>query len=234
MKRRKFINANLLLIPTSMSLSFLGCLSSRSKKALPKILILGDSISIGYTPFVKKGLEGKATVIRPYQGNGKPENCQGTTSGLVNIDRWIGNTDWDIIHFNFGLHDLKHVNEDSGKNSNDPNDPLQASPGQYEENLRFIVEKLKATKARLIYATTTPYPDAGLKPLRDPRMYEEYNRRARKIMVKNNIAINDLEGFVIPRMASLQKPENVHFTEEGSKALAEEVVKYIKSELTEL
>lgn len=197
---------------------------------LPKVLLLGDSISIGYTPFVKEMLKGKANVFRPTLENGNPENCNGTTKGVTETDRWIGETKWDIIHFNFGLHDLKHVNGETGANSNNPGDPLQADPKQYKRNLSVIVQKLRNTGAVLIFATTTPYKEVT-NPLRDNGMFEKYNRIALKLMKKNNIKVNDLCSFILPRLAELQMPNNVHFTEPGYKVLATEVVRNLTEHL---
>ncbi|MCA9249299.1 MAG: hypothetical protein KDA42_19390, partial [Planctomycetales bacterium] len=100
----------------------------------PRVLLLGDSISIGYTPYVQKMLADEAVVLRPTRGKGA-ENCQGTNYGAMEVDRWlqIDGGHWDVIHFNFGLHDLKHVDAASGKNSNDANDPHQANPDKYEQ-----------------------------------------------------------------------------------------------------
>ena len=195
------------------------------------ILIIGDSISIGYTPFVKELLKYTAIVTRPVYEDGNDENCQGTINGVANIDRWLGKTKWDIVHFNFGLHDIKHVDPKTGEGSNNPKHPLQAELKIYKKNLEFIVQKLKATSARLIFATTTPYPGRTANPLRDPGMPAKYNREAIKIMNKNKIVINDLYTFMLPRLTELQLPENVHFTPEGYLALAQKVVDRIKEVL---
>jgi acyl-CoA thioesterase-1 len=197
------------------------------EKALPKVLILGDSISIGYFPYVKEYLKAKADVTRPFKSDGKPENCQGTTNGIANIDRWIGDTKWDVIHFNFGLHDIKHIDSKTGKNSNELEDPRQSEPKQYKKNLKYITKVLKATNARLVYATTTPYPENVAGPLRAYGDAEKYNKIALKIMKKHNVWIDDLFGFILPKMNELQRPNNVHFTDEGSKELAEQVSKFI-------
>jgi len=202
-----------------------------TNKELPNVLIIGDSISIGYLPFVKELMKDKALVTRPYNEDGNPENCQGTTNGVKNIDRWIGDTKWDVIHFNFGLHDIKHVDPVTRENSKDPEHPHQADLKQYKKNLEVIVEKLKTTGAKLVFATTTPYPDEVGGPLRDPGMPEKYNKAALKIMKKNGIAVNDLYDYVLPRMEELQRPNNVHFTESGSRALAEQVAKVINDNL---
>ena len=196
--------------------------------AKPKVLLLGDSISIGYTPFVQQILSGIAEVVRPMNQDGTPENCQGTTYALENLDRWLGENEWDVIHFNFGLHDLKHVRPDNGENSMSPKDPQQAPIKKYRKNLALITERLLETKAHLIYATTTPYPNPVDGPLRKPGEPQKYNEAAMKIMAKHEIQVNDLYTFVKPQMATLMRPKNVHFTEEGSRALGEEVARLIK------
>jgi lysophospholipase L1-like esterase len=227
-QRRNFLKTSLLLTPIFVfpKLSF-GNLGQ--KKA--KVLIIGDSISIGYMPFVKELLIFYADIVRPTKENGNAENCQGTTNGIANIKRWIGDAKWDVIHFNFGLHDIKHVDPVSRENSKDQKHPLQADLKQYKKNLTAIVEVLKSTEAKLIFATTTPYPDDTGGPLRDPGMPAKYNQAAIKIMNKNGITINNLHAFIKPRLSDLQKPKNVHFTPEGYKALAEKVADRIKEAL---
>src|SRR5205823_12346537 len=68
---------------------------------LPCVLLIGDSISIGYTEPVRVELTKKANLHRI------PENGAATTVGVKNLDNWLGSSKWDVIHFNFGLHDLR-------------------------------------------------------------------------------------------------------------------------------
>ena len=204
-------------------------LHAQSKTKLPNVLLLGDSISLGYTKFVQEMLLGRANVRRASNEKGGSENCAGTTNGLKNIDRWLTSTKWDVIHFNFGLHDLKHVDPVTGINSEKAEDPQQADLKTYEKNLNEIVNKLVATQARLIFATTTPFPDKPGGPLRRADQVEKYNKVALKIMGKNKILINDLYTFTLPRLTELQLPNNVHFSKEGSKILAGQVVEKILS-----
>ena len=222
--RRNFLKLTLTAIPV---IALKKIPETMFSNQLPNVLILGDSISIGYTPFVTKMLANSANVFRPVDDDGKPENCEGTTKGVKNIDRWLGDTQWDVIHFNFGLHDIKHVDPATGENSSNPEHPHQADLKQYEKNLKKIVKELKATGARLIFATTTPYPDKTNGPLRKPGMPQKYNQVAEKIMSKNKIPVNNLYAFVLPVMEKLQLPNNVHFTEEGYKALAGQVAQKI-------
>lgn len=206
-----------------------GSLMARTQKDLSNVLLLGDSISIGYTKFVQEMLVGKANAQRPLNAKGGALNCQGTTFGIKKIDEWLAVAKWDVIHFNFGLHDLKHVDAKTGKNSINPDDPQQANLKTYKKNLKKIVSKLVAADAKLIFATTTPYPDKPGGPLRRADQPEKYNKVALKIMKKDHIAVNDLHGFALVRLTQIQKPNNVHFSEEGSRALAELVAKKILS-----
>ena len=207
---------------------------SESNRELPKILIIGDSISGGYFPFVQDSLIGKAKVFQPtyIDENGKTKGCcGGTTQGLKEMDSFLSNKKWDIIHFNFGLHDIKHIDPVTGKNSKNLSHPHQASPEEYERNLINIVKKLKLTGAKLIFATTTPYPDKLGKQMRSPGMPKIYNQVALKIMNNNQIIVNDLYSLVLPKIIELQIPNNVHFKENGSKFLADLVVKSILESL---
>jgi len=206
---------------------------NRRDDRLPSVLILGDSISIGYTPIVREELRGMADVIRPRLPDGRSENCAGTTKGVQEVDRWLqlGDGQWDVIHFNFGLHDLKHVNPDTGANSNDPTHPRQAEPDVYERQLRQIVVRLKQTGATLIFASTTPVPPGGVKPYRDILDPGRYNTIAQRVMKENEVLVNDLNGQVYRVLDRVQQPVNVHFTAEGSKWLGQVVAKQIRQAL---
>jgi lysophospholipase L1-like esterase len=189
---------------------------------LPFVLIIGDSISMGYTGAVREKLKGQANVIH------NPGNSQGTTNSLKNLSAWLGDRKWDVIHFNWGLHDLKHVKvAGTSENSNDFNDPQQADLAAYTANIKKLVAQLKATGSPLIFATTTPYP-AGVKPARAPEDAAKYNAAALKVMTENNIEVNDLYALVLPQLKTLQKPVNVHFHKEGSQLMAEQVSQAIK------
>ncbi len=191
---------------------------------LPNVLIIGDSISIGYTGYVRAQLKGKANVVH------NPGNAAGTTRGREKLQEWLGDTKWDVIHFNWGLHDLKHVTE-AGANSNDPNDPQQADLATYTANLKVLVEQLKATGAKLIFATTTPYP-TGVRPCRLPEDAAKYNAAALSIMEANSIQVNDLYSLALPKLKTLQKHVNVHFNDEGSKVLGDQVAARIQFALS--
>ena len=152
-----------------------------------KILIIGDSISIGYTPFVEQDLIENAIVEH------NPGNAQHTGTGLKKIKKWIGNDDWDIIQFNWGLWDLCYRHKDSKVygNRDKVNGKVTYSLEAYEENLNAIVQTIKQiTDAKLIFVTTSyvPINEAG----RFKEDVQKYNEVAKRIMKKHNIIVNDI------------------------------------------
>ena len=189
---------------------------------LPRVLLLGDSISIGYHVGVRERLAGRANVHRP------AENCGETARGVKSLDRWLGNGRWDVIHFNFGLHDLKYLDA-AGKYVTPDQGKQVASPAEYEANLRQIVARLKATGATLIFATTTPVPAASSGRVEHDET--RYNEAAVRVMQELGVAIDDLHAVIAGRQEKLQRPHNVHFTAEGYAALADRVVATIAPRL---
>jgi lysophospholipase L1-like esterase len=192
--------------------------------SLPRVMIIGDSISVGYTDAVRDQLAGKANVYRVV-GNAGP-----SSSGVEKIDGWIASADgkWDVVHFNFGLHDIKLG---TGGKDNKPyptSDGHQVPADEYERNLRRIVATLKATGATLIWCSTTPVPAGALDPLRRPGDEVKYNAIAQKVMSENGVAVNDLYGCVQSGSPEIQLPNNVHFTKEGSLRLGTQVAEAIE------
>ena len=192
---------------------------------LPRVLLIGDSISIGCTLAVRDELKGKANVHRP------ATNCGPTTRGIDEIDAWLGNSGndkWDVIHFNFGLHDLKYV-DDQGNNAEPGQGKPQVSLTDYEKNLESLVAKMQATGAKVIFATTTPVPSGS--PARKLDDQKQYNEVALAVMKKHGVEIDDLHAFALPKLAEIQLPANVHFKPEGSKQLARQVAAEIAKSL---
>lgn len=178
---------------------------------LPRVLLIGDSISMGYEAPVRKLLESKAEVRRI------PANGGTSANGVFMAESWLGKEKWDVIHFNFGLHDLKRLDD------GEPQVPLEA----YKRYLRLFTQRLKQTNATLIFATTTPVPEGKVSPPRQPADVVLYNEAAVKIMQAEGVSINDLFGFAQPRLATIQRPVNVHFSYEGSGQLGAQVANAI-------
>lgn len=193
---------------------------------LPRVLLIGDSISIGYTLDVRDLLKGKANIHR-IPANGGP-----TINGLKSLDQWLGDGKWDVIHFNWGLHDLKYMGP-KNENRADPKSPgahIQVPLADYEKNLRALTTRLKATGAKLIWCSTTPVLEGS--PGRIAGDEVKYNEVAARVMKDGGIPINDLWSHAKPRIKEIQLPEgNVHFTSEGSKYLAGKVATAIEDAL---
>lgn len=188
------------------------------KPDLPRVLIVGDSISIGYTPRVRRLLDGKANVHRP------KTNCRWSAYGDEHIKEWIGDSKWDVIHFNFGLWDWYGWSQDP-----------KATPESYAGSLDGIVRQLKPTGARLIFAMTTPPcigPERKVKIVITEARAKEFNDAALAVMKKHGVGINDLYSTIGNQRAKYQRNENdVHYTEEGRDVLAAQVAQAIGAAL---
>jgi acyl-CoA thioesterase-1 len=189
---------------------------------LPRVLLIGDSISIGYTLPTRKALEGVANVHRI------PANGSSTDVAAKNLERWLAPDNsgkkWDVIHFNWGLHDLKHWKDNKFDLAAEQVNPLP----DYERNLREILVKLKATGAKLIFATTTPVPEGSAGRIAKDEL--AYNEAAVRVMNENNVSVDDLHAIVANR-PELQRDKNVHFSDEGYQVLATQVAAEIKKAL---
>lgn len=208
--------------------------------ALPNVLILGDSISIGYTIPVRDMLKGKANVYRPMNAKGDgPINCGNTKMGLANIERHLdtkpnGGRAWDVIHFNWGLWDVNYripPNQDNKGERDKVNGRISFTTEEYGENLEKLVERLKKTGAKLIWGSISYIPEGeGGRVVGDD---VKYNAVAAEIMKKHGIAIDDIYGLTSKFEPKLfVKPGDVHYTSEGSKKIAEQVVRFIEKELS--
>lgn len=180
---------------------------------LPRVLLIGDSISIGYTGDVRRMLQGKANVHRV------PDNAANTGHGLASLDGWLGTGRWDVIHFNWGLHDL--VVRRDGQHA--------VPPEQYRKNLDALVERMKRTGATLIFATTTSVPE-GEKG-RQAGSERKYNPVAVEVMTRQGVTINDLDAAIRPHLAEYQAQNDVHFGPPGARFLAERVAGKIQAAL---
>jgi lysophospholipase L1-like esterase len=186
---------------------------------LPRVLIMGDSITHGYADIAIKGLKGKCLAER------LGANCAYSANGVANIDSWFGEKKWDIIHFNFGLWDMYGWKQKE-----------KATVESYAKNLEFIVKRLKKSGTKLIFATTTPpcpKKDRGANLLVTDERAKAFSDAALKVMNAHGVEINDLYAVVKKDLAKYQKPggNNIHYRKEGSAVLGAQVVKCIEETL---
>lgn len=173
---------------------------------LPRVLLIGDSVSRGYTQAARKALAGKANVHRA------PANCGPTASGLKNIDVWLGAGKWDVIHFNFGIHDR--------------GTPL----ADYTQRLEQLIQRMQKTGAKLLWASTTPIPDDPARKQTAASIVQR-NRAAAELMARHGIAVDDLFTAVTPHLAEMQNPGDVHFNAKGYEFLGQTVAAAIEQAL---
>ncbi|AQT67982.1 Acetylxylan esterase precursor [Anaerohalosphaera lusitana] len=200
--------------------------------AKPRVLIIGDSISIGYTPHVKEMLKDKAIVTRPRTAKGHIINCGNTQRGLDNLTDWLGDTKYDVIHFNWGLWDIcyRHPESKEQGRRDKKRGTITAAPEVYEQNLRELVDMLKATGARLIWASTTPVPEKEAGRFVGDEV--KYNKIAARIMAENDIPTDDLYSYMLSVADKYYRaPGDVHYTDEGYRHLAKKVVSSIEKAL---
>ena len=211
-KIKKFGSFSAMLI----GLTFIAAVSQTPKN----VLIIGDSISIGYTPFIQKALTGVNVEHNP--GNGGS-----TLRGVQNIEKWLGDKEWDLVIFNFGLHDM--VYKDSLNKYDVVNGKIAVPLEDYRKNLQTIVDKLKETTATIVFITTTTVPEnASGRKVEAPA---QYNQVAKEVMKKNNIEVLDLYETSVKVHPINSKPGNVHYTDTGYELLSNPLIKKIKSKL---
>lgn len=170
---------------------------------LPRVLLIGDSISLGYTLQVRALLE-EANVQRI------PNNGGNTAQIMAKLNEWLstgGSDQWDVIHFNSGIHDAIR--------NDDPPSVSDISLDAYASNLQVIVDRLKAVSTKVVFATTTP------NPVNLPRYgnHAAYNAGAVPIMERNDVAIDDLYTAIQPYFA--QYSHGVHYLAPGYDILAQ-------------
>lgn len=190
-----------------------------AEKPLPTIVLVGDSIRMGYAPIAAEMLKDKANVISEKVNGGDSARI------LEHLNEWVIVHQPAVVHFNCGLHDLKE-----SRKTKLPQVPIE----DYEKNLREIVDRLqKETKARIVFATTTPIRDElhakrGGDFDRREADVKRYNDVAIKVMKEKQVEIDDLHAVVDKAgIDKIQRNDGTHYSPAGSKVLAEAVVKCV-------
>jgi hypothetical protein len=158
---------------------------------LPRVLVLGDSFYQNLTNSAAKELNGRAQVVYANPGD--------SNYALANLDELLGKDKWSVIYFCFGIADLcyKHPNLKGVRALSKAAGGVRvSSPELYEKNLNELVRRLKATGAKIIWAsTTTPVSPGGGFINCDPGSEVEYNKIAAKVMAAQSITVNDMHAL---------------------------------------
>ncbi len=193
---------------------------SGQKAKKPVVVLVGDSIRIGYAQNTIKFYNNQVDFRSPEENGGDSANV------LKNLDAWVISAQPDVVHINAGLHDLK-LDRKTGKH--------QVELAEYKENMRKILDRItKETKATVILALTTPVLDErhkANKPFdRLDADVRAYNDAARGVLRDfPEVKVNDLYTFA--RNLDLEKSlvkDGVHFTPQASQALGRRVAEVIR------
>jgi len=185
-----------------------------------KVVLIGDSIRMGYQDTVKRELEGLMDIWGPEANCGRSERI------LENLDEWMLSRDADIVHVNCGHHDLRKA-----FGADDSAIPLPQHAANVEEILTKI---LSGTNSKVIWATTTPVNEEWHHEQKGFDRFEAdvaaYNRKDTETARRLGIQVNDLHAVVMNagRDKYLQ-PDGVHFTEEGKVLLGKAVAAVLKA-----
>ena len=182
-----------------------------------KITLIGDSIRMGYQEFVRRKVGDRAEVWGPTQ------NCGHSLYHRENLDAWYLEQKPDVIHFNCGIWDCIPLGDGA----------TRFTLSTYVRNLKLVIRRLKgASKARLIFATTTPMlaprdstPKGECRI--DPAVVQ-YNEAAVRLAKSSGVEVNDLFGVVVAAdVCKCLADDKVHMSEHGNEVLSDAVVRFI-------
>jgi lysophospholipase L1-like esterase len=174
---------------------------------LPRVLLIGDSITGGYGPKVADALKGKASVARL-----TTSKSIGDPALLAEVALVLGQCRFDVVHFNNGLHGWGYSEEEYQK--------------AFPELLATI--RKHAPQAKLVWATITPMRQAGKLDViaENTKRVQARNQIAEAIVAREGIAVDDLYGLVKDH-PEYWSPDGVHFNAQGVAAQVEQVTKKI-------
>jgi lysophospholipase L1-like esterase len=184
-----------------------------------RIILIGDSIRMGYQETVRTECEDWAEVWGPEQNGGTSENV------LTHLGEWALTRHADVLHINCGLHDLR---KDFGQE-------VAAVPlSRYADNVRTILTRVKTeTDLTVVWALTTPINQEWHHKNKGFDRFEmdvvDYNAVAADIARELGIAVNDLFATVTSAgRDDLLLPDGVHFKPEGYALLGKGVADCVR------
>lgn len=176
---------------------------------LPRVLLVGDSITRAYYPAVEKLLQGKA-----YCARFATSKAVGDPALAAQLAVFLTEARFDVVHFNIGMHGWEY------------------SEAEYRQYLPEVLATLRkgAPGAKLIWASTTPVRKDKPAGATNDRIAAR-NAIARDIFTAQGIPIDDLHATMDghPNLHS----DDVHFNPEGSGMLAAQVAVVVTKALPE-
>ena len=186
------------------------------------LVLIGDSIRMGYEARVRECLDG-FDICSPEANGGDSANV------LAHLDAWVVAHAPRVVHLNCGLHDLKKPFD---------SDQAQVELDDYRRNLGQIFDQILAAGARLVWATTTPvdqdlhHRNKGFD--RFAADVDRYNAVAAELAAARDLPVNDLYAVIDSADAApLLLDDGVHFTDHGSRLLGDAVAEFLRPLLTD-
>lgn len=195
---------------------------------LPRVCIIGDSISGGYHEPLRDMLKDEANVIgeadrgsEVWQSAGP--RCYTTTGALRNdqLKNWLAERGpFDIVTFNMGIHEFASAK---------PGAPING----YADRLRQVVKIIREAGARPVWVNSTGTIRDHLLP-RFPFYLtncQHYNAAAAEVMTEMNVPTVDLYGLTQPNIEKLISGDHIHFNAEAKQLMAELIAETVRAEL---
>lgn len=182
---------------------------------MKRVLLLGDSIRMGYQAGVQQRLRDAAEVVAP------EENGRFATYTFWGLHLWIAELGRpDIVHWNNGLWDVHHEA---------PREDALTLLDEYVATLERTIGELRRIGATIIFATTTPVAPASIDRSNDE--IDRYNAAAIDLMRRHAIEINDLNRLVRQDLAANLSDDQVHLSAQGYDRCAGQVAAIIRRHL---
>ena len=187
---------------------------------MKNILLIGDSIRIGYDKAVKKTLDGIANVYFP------EENTRFASYVLRYLHEYkslVPGGHVDVLHWNAGLWDCLRL---FGEDVHTPIDIYK----YYLERICTRIGKV-FPDAKVIFATSTAVQSEKMSA--DFKRYNEeikaYNAAAVEVVIKYGFAVNDLYAVSASLPAEAHSDAVHYYTPIGTEAFANQVLSCIAS-----
>jgi hypothetical protein len=183
---------------------------------MKKVMLIGDSIRLGYQARVTE-LLGEAAAV-----SGPADNCRFSSFTLFQLASWVPDGDYDVIQWNNGQWDVCYMMD--GK--------IHTPLDQYLQLQSRIAIVLRKKTKRLIFATTTPvWPEQFATAKNNPRKNEDidaYNRAAVDLLGRTGVEINDLNTPIAADVKRYIREDMVHLTSEGNEVCAKRIAAMIQ------
>ena len=204
--------------------------------SLPRILIIGDSISGHYHERLRLLMQGKANIIGEASLSPRRDpkksfwasvsnrfyRTDSATKGDDFKDYLAESGPWNIVHFNIGIHMFS-----------------KAQPGDekpYAEKLRQVVQTIRDSGAICLFANSTGTVADNTIP-NSPNYLtncKAFNAAAEEVMREMGVPVTDIYGLIQPRIKELISGDLIHTNAEADQMMAELIAKRLNDTIATL